>query len=286
MNQRHRLLQAEARAENLVEQLGIASLPINSIEIAEQHEISCKSAEIQGFSGCLVKQSDVFGILYSSKFNNEGFIRFTVAHELGHYFLPGHPELLFPTGNGTHYSHNGFTDSAIHELEADHFAAGLLMPRHLFGVALGQETIPGFYAIESLSEKCKTSITATAIRYATFADYPVALIVSSNNRVEYSFMSDTMKTKIRGASWLKKGEGIPPQSQTAAFNEDQNNILSGAKEESSSYLDAWFAGAQSEEINEDVIGLGGYGKTLTVLFSEEPLTDDNELNFFNYGYRE
>lgn len=282
MNQRHRLLQAEARAENLVEQLGVASLPINPIEIAEQHEIRCKPEKIQGFSGCLIKQGDVFGILYSSKFNNEGFIRFTVAHELGHYFLPGHPELLFPEGDGIHHSHNGFTDSAIHELEADHFAAALLMPRHLFGAALGQETIPGFYAIKSLAEKCKTSITATAIRYATFADYPVALIVSSNNRVEYSFMSDTMKTKIREASWLKKGEGIPPQSQTAAFNEDQNNILSGAKEESSSYLDAWFPGAQSEEINEDVIGLGGYGKTLTVLFFEESLTDDDDLNSFHY----
>ena len=282
MNQRHRLLQAETQAENLVEQLGIASLPINPIEIAEQHEIRCKPEKIQGFSGCLIKRGDVFGILYSLKFNNEGFIRFTVAHELGHYFLPGHPELLFPKGNGTHYSHNGFTASDIHELEADHFAAALLMPRHLFRAALGQETIPGFYAIEALSQKCKTSITATAIRYANFADYPVALIVSSNNRVEYSFMSDTMKTKIRGASWLKKGEGIPPQSQTAAFNEDQNNILSGAKEESSSYSDAWFAGAPSEEINEDVIGLGGYGKTLTVLFCEESLADDNELNFGDY----
>ena len=205
-----------------------------------------------------------------------------MAHELGHYFLPSHPEILFPKGYGTHRSHNGFTARDIHELEADHFAAGLLMPRHLFGVALGQETIPGFYAIKSLAEKCKTSITATAIRYATFADYPVALIVSANNKVEYSFMSDTMKTKIQGASWLKKGEGIPPQSQTSTFNEDQNNILSGAKVESSSYLDAWFTGAQSEEINEDVIGLGGYGKTLTVLFSEESLTDDSELNFGDY----
>ena len=273
-DKRHRLLQAESRAENLVKQLRIASFPIDPIEIAEQHGISCKSEEIQGFFGCLIKQDDNFGIIYSSKFDNEGFVRFTVAHELGHYFLPSHPELLFPQGTGVHHSHNGFTSSDIHELEADHFAAGLLMPRHLFREALGKENIPGFYAIEALSEKCKTSITATAIRYATFADYPVALIVSSNNRIEYSFMSDKMKTKIQGSSWLKKGEGISPQTQTAVFNEDQNNILSGKKVESVSYLDAWFAGAPSEEVSEDVVGLGQYGKTLTVLFSEEPLIYD------------
>lgn len=268
-DKRRRLLRAESQAENLVKQLRIASFPIDPIEIAEQYGILCKSEVIQGFFGCLVKQGDDFGIIYSSKFNNEGFIRFTVAHELGHYFLPFHPELLFPQGNGIHKSHNGFTSSDIHELEADHFAAGLLMPRHLFIKALEKESIPGFYAIESLSEKCKTSITATAIRYATIVDYPVALIVSSNDRIEYSFMSDKMKTKIQGASWLTRGERIPPQSQTAAFNEDQNNILSGTKIESASYLDAWFSGAPSEEVNEDVVGLGQYGKTLTVLFCEE-----------------
>lgn len=273
-DKRRRLLRAESQAENLVKQLRIASFPIDPIKIAEQHEIPCKSEVIQGFFGCLVKQGDDFGIIYSSKFNNEGFIRFTVAHELGHYFLPFHPELLFPQGNGIHKSHNGFTSSDIHELEADHFAAGLLMPRHLFIKALKKESILGFYAIESLSEKCKTSITATAIRYATIVDYPVALIVSSNDRIEYSFMSDKMKTKIQGASWLTRGERIPPQSQTAAFNEDQNNILLGTKIESASYLDAWFSGAPSEEVNEDVVGLGQYGKTLTVLFCEEP-----SLNF-------
>ena len=264
MNQRHRLLQAEAHAENLVEQLGIASLPVNPIQIAMQHGILCKSERIQGFSGCLIKQGDVFGIVYSPKYN-EGFIRFTVAHELGHYFLPSHPELLFPQGGGIHRSQNEFSASAIYELEANR-----LMPRHLFRQVLRKENIFGFQAINALAKKCKTSITATAIRYVTFADYPIALIVSSNNRIEYSFMSDTMKTKVRGARWPQKGEGIPPQSQTAAFNEDQNNILSGAKVESSSYLDAWFAGAQSQEINEDVIGLGRYGKTMTVLFCEEP----------------
>ena len=266
-----RLVQAEYQAENLVKQLCIVSLPINPIEIAEQHGIPCKSEVIQGFSGCLVKQGDVFGIIYSSKFNNEGFVRFTVAHELGHYFLPLHPDLLFPKGDGIHHSHNGFTSCDIHELEADHFAAGLLMPQHLFREAIDKENISGFYAIEALSEKCKTSITATAIRYATFADYPVALVVSSNNRIEYSFMSDKMKTKIRGASWLTKGGGIPSQSQTAAFNEDPNNILSGKKTESVSYLDAWFSEAPSEEVSEDVVGLGQYGKTLTVLFCEESL---------------
>ena len=167
VDKRHRLLQAESQAENLVKQLRIASFPIDPIEIAEQHGIPCKSEEIQGFFGCLIKQDDTFGIIYSSEFDNEGFVRFTVAHGTrGTIFCHPIPDLLFPQGAGIHHSHNGFTSSDIHELEADHFAAGLLMPRHLFREALGKESIPGFHVIEALSEKCKTSITATAIRYA------------------------------------------------------------------------------------------------------------------------
>src|ERR1035438_8496989 len=46
-----------------------------------------KTSLAPGISGCLMKVGDVFGILYSSRFASEGFKRFNVAHELGHYFL-------------------------------------------------------------------------------------------------------------------------------------------------------------------------------------------------------
>ena len=35
-----------------------------------------------------------------------------------------------------------------------------------------------------------------------------------------------------------------------------------------SSLDSWFHGGGDVELNEDVIGLGKYGKTLTVLWAE------------------
>ncbi len=36
-------------------------------------------------------------------------------------------------------------------------------------------------------------------------------------------------------------------------------------------LDEWLEGAPRLEMKEDVIGLGHYGKSLTVLFTEEPI---------------
>lgn len=46
--------------------------------------------------------------------------------------------------------------------------------------------------------------------------------------------------------------------------------------EGSSYLDDWFDGAPQVEVNEDVVGLGSYGKTLTVLFTDEDLEDEDD----------
>ena len=46
-------------------------------------------------------------------------------------------------------------------------------------------------------------------------------------------------------------------------------MTSGCRQETSSYLDAWFDDVEPIEMKEDVVGLGQYGKTLTVLFLEE-----------------
>jgi hypothetical protein len=45
-----------------------------------------------------------------------------------------------------------------------------------------------------------------------------------------------------------------------------------------SSLEDWIDGAPSIEMKEDAVGLGRYGKVLTVLFSEEPLPDDDDLD--------
>ena len=45
--------------------------------------IQPKPSSARGVSGFLMRVGDVFGIQYASHIANEGFIRFTVAHELG-----------------------------------------------------------------------------------------------------------------------------------------------------------------------------------------------------------
>jgi Zn-dependent peptidase ImmA (M78 family) len=112
-------------------------------------------------------------IAYATHIKSEGFQRFSIAHELGHYFLEGHPDAVFKSGD-IHESRAGFGSADQIELEADHFAAGLLMPSHLFAAAAGRYS-DGLEAIKGLAADSKTSLTASAIRYAELTDAAIAL---------------------------------------------------------------------------------------------------------------
>jgi len=268
--------EAEHAAERVIAECGFAALPICPFEIAKRHEIHVepKASSARGISGFLMRVEDVFGIKYASHIQNEGFIRFTVAHELGHYFLPGHADTLFPNGKGLHESHSGFISHDPLERQADCFASALLMPKAMFAKAIDRAG-SGFAAIESLARQCKTSITSTAIRFTDFTDEAVAVIVSSGRQIDYCFMSERLRD-LRGITWIRKGELLPSGTATERFNRDPSNVEQAQQEESTCQLDDWFDGAPQVEVNEDVIGLGSYGKTLTVLFTDGDLEDEDE----------
>lgn len=266
--------EAESIAQQTIDSCGFVSLPICPFEIADRHDILVepKESKVPGVSGYLMRVGDVFGIRYASHIANEGFQRFTVAHELGHYFLPGHAEKLFPNGSGTHQS--SFYSNDPLERQADAFASALLMPQKLFSRAVDRAGC-GFGAIEQLSILCKASILATAIRYTQYTDDAVAVVVSTGSTVDYCFMSERLKS-LPDISWMKKGALLPSNSATYEFNRVATNVELALHVEGTSYLDQWFDGAPDVEVNEDVVGMGSYGKTLTILFTEEALVDDDE----------
>lgn len=266
---------ARRRGETIAAELGGPTPPIDPLAIAERLGILVqpKSGAEPGVSGFLMKLADSFGIMYAVDIDNDGRKRFTVAHELGHYFLEGHPEKLFANGE-VHASKSGFISRDPLELEADHFASGLLMPTKLFIPAM-ERAGKGFRAIEKLADKFGTSLTATAIRYAESSEYPVAVVVSDRDRVAFCAMSECIRT-YKGLDWLSKGSVIGRATETYKFNQDSANIAACLRSNAWTNLDEWFDGAPSLEMKEDVAGLGGYGKTLTVLFTNKPIVDEDD----------
>jgi hypothetical protein len=79
-------------------------------------------------------------------------------------------------------------------------------------------------------------------------------------------MSEAMKS-LPDLSWLKKGSPVPANTETARFNAETERVLHG--ERATNELDVldWLGGKRSVSVMEEVVGLGRYGKTLTVLSS-------------------
>ena len=266
-------------AEQLLRDLQLGSLPIDPFAIARRLEIELQPlpASDGGATGMLLHVSGVFGIGYPTHIDNEGFRRFSVAHELGHYRLPGHVDAVVGA-DGRHYSKAGFRSPDRYEQEADQFAATLLMPSKLFAAALGRAG-DGLEAIETLQERCETSLEATAIRYAQTSREPVAVVRTRAGTIDYAVMSDPLKD-FPGLDWIRKGTPVPSESVTATFNADPENVARGRRAEGESSLQDWFNGPRRQTVVEEVVGLGSYGKTLTVLTGMEPPdeTEDEEGN--------
>jgi hypothetical protein len=210
----------------------------------------------------LLRHGDVFGILYATHIPSEGFQRFSVGHELGHYFLDGHIDHILPK-DGIHESHAGFVSADPYELEADQFAAGLLMPSVPFKRALARRD-PGLEIVESLATLCRTSLTATAIRYAELTDDAVAIIISTGPTIDFCRLSDAIKA-LPQLTWLRKGTPIPRDTATAKFNANSERVANSHRTDAEIDIMDWLGGTRSVRATEQVVGLGRYGKTLTVL---------------------
>lgn len=264
MSQVFRLKMAKQTAEALLKQEGITSLPVDPFALAANRDIvvQAKPDAEDGVSGMLLRHGDTFGILYATYVPSEGFQRFNVGHELGHYFLEGHVDHLL-LQDGVHASRAGFVSGDPYELEADNFAAGLLMPAGLCKRVIARRD-PGLAAIEVLAGDCGTSLTATAIRFAELTDDAVAVIISTGRIIDYCLLSEAMKS-LPQLSWLKKGSPVPAGTETARLSAVAERILKG----------------DHSIVTEEVVGLGRYGKTLTVLSSsaigQEEDGDDDDV---------
>ncbi len=97
--------------------------------------------------------------------------------------------------------------------------------------------------------------------------------MSQEDKIAYAFLSDNFK-KLGRLKFLRKGTPLPA-CETRRFNAGLDNVSAGARACGESDLQAWFDGDARVKLDEEILGLGRYGYTLTVLSSED-LADDPE----------
>lgn len=262
-------------AQRLIEQEKIACLPVDPMQLAKSRDILVEGRDCGGgVSGMLIRHQNAFAIVYATDIPSAGFQRFSVAHELGHYFMPGHPEKLLGVGDGRHRSQAEYASSDPYEREADEFATGLLMPAAL----VRKELVgckDGFASIERLAASCGTSLVSSAIRYTDVTAAPIAVIVSRDEHIDFCFCSEEM-FEFSGIAAPRAKSAIPRGTVTERFHRNVALIERAAKERDDGMLRDWFGGGGRAEIAEEVVGLGTYGRVLTVLTAVSTADDQDE----------
>lgn len=162
------------------------------------------------------------------------------------------------SAGGVHYSRPG-ASSDQYEREADYFAACLLMPEPLFTQAMIANK-DGMNAITALAETCKTSLTATAIRYIEKTDAIAAIIVSERDKILYTFFSREMEELE--VERLSPNTPLPVTSLTYEINQNGDHL---EEDSGDTNMQGWFESPFDTDGLEEVKRLGSYEKTLTVL---------------------
>lgn len=117
--------------------------------------------------------------------------RFTLAHELGHYFIPSHRQRLI---NGTLKPHGSISFMNNQpawqiEREADAFASSLLMPTNAF-VKFTKGKSFGFNLLKGASDYFRVSLSATALRYTKIGDVPIMVVYAVNGFIRWACRSE------------------------------------------------------------------------------------------------
>jgi hypothetical protein len=204
----------------------------------------------------------------TARLTHNSRLRFTVAHELGHYFIVDHRQAL-QAGLEPHASFSEYQSENTAEREADHFASNLLMPRSR-AMAIVRKCTPGLPAAIAVAEQFETSWTSAVLRYVSLDVVSCAIIKWNTDGTAWSWFADsTFRAGYRKLNLNR--EAVPVDSPTG-------KALSGADAGSQRFFQGntvasqWFPfipqGTQRDVfLIEQAVGLGDYGH-ITLVFPQ------------------
>ncbi len=250
----------ERHASEILDALEMRRTPIDVFEIARRENIKlCPTKSGSDFCGRLefVPSLERFLLYYPDlpDAENNPRVRFSVGHELGHFYIESHRERLM--AGQSHSSSTGFVCDKQMEMQADAFSAGMIIPERTLKnkMSLRKDGILTLKELLRLAEECRASRESAAIRYSKYAEENCIVVVSREQKVLYASPSDeAVHTKFL----LKRGAQIP--SNSAA-------LRAGIGEISENEIDAsaWVPWARVQRLSEESIALGYGGLTLTLL---------------------
>jgi hypothetical protein len=231
-------------AKTLIDELGG---PREVTSIASELQLEVREVSASGFDGALVRPKNlpIGTILLRDSIRESGRKAFTIAHEIGHFVLPGHEhaELVCKAEDIGNWS----DETRTLEREADEFAAELLMPLTVVQPIVSAAG-PSLTLIENIATFTKSSLSAAAWRYCDVTSERCAIVWSTRGVVAWSKRSPEFGYWISKGVQVNRGtfafdcfacEPVPdnPETVEAALWIESSKLLPEAKlQEQSKFL--------------------------------------------------
>lgn len=121
--------------------------------------------------------------------------KFTIAHELGHYFLPNHLEKIDDMYTRTDYMYKNKRKKI--ETDVDKFATELIMPSKYINPELERISLRNFRQLQELTKKYEVSLTSLLCKYVDMNSESMALLCYENNKQKWQYkVFDDFKFEI------------------------------------------------------------------------------------------
>ena len=170
-----------------------------------------QAADIQGFEGALFPGDGKkeWLLLYNQGLKSPGRVRFTQAHELGHYILHRHSRDSFQCSDDDmlHWSQ----DDKDLEGQADLFASYLLMPLDDYRRQVGTTTID-LDLLGHCADRYGVSLTATILKWLQYTDEKAVLVMSNDGFMKWAWSSEPA---AKAGAFFRTRDNVVPVPKTA-----------------------------------------------------------------------
>lgn len=190
--------------------------------------------------------------------------RFSIAHELGHFFIDEHRVRLLEEPPRPSLCGLFDGNERNEEDEADHFAANLIMPPLQFKAAANDQETP-LTSILGLSRTFDSSLTSTAIQYLNHvSDRSMVIRWKRDGSMVWAIPGKGYRAAGYRNTVLRDAARLPKDSASAAVIAGRCEHDRGVLTMATVFRNVAEAGERNTFVTEECISLGDYG-CLTII---------------------
>lgn len=239
------------KARELISELRIEDPSEIEIDLIAAHlGVMVEEKEMQGSDGRMLRIGGCATISVRESIRFPGQKRFVIAHELGHVLL--HPKVRQIDELSLAQASNWSLNQEPEEIEANLFAAEILMPKSLFLPRI-QRREPGFVLFNELARDFGTTVTAVAIQFIRYTKEECVLVASKNGYKKWFHPSENFSFRLRDET------GVHKYSCAYELQSSKQSTVRGDDIPAGCWLQGYSTTDNMECVTEDAIWSNAFG---------------------------